>query len=524
MNLVMHLLEQLRQFWARTNLAGRIAVTSGLALVLVTITAVGFWSSRPQYVPLATNLAPTETAEIVSALNAQGIPNKMNFAGSSVLVPKKQWNAARTAAGDLINPAQSSDAVLDGSMFSDTTMNHYRLLKAKEDDLERSLLRLRAVQSVDVHIAQPKRTPFARSQQTTSASVVLGIRPGAVFTQEQAATVVAHVAGSVEGLTEENVTVSDLEGRTYTTQGRMGDAGILSRLDYRSRLEARLATKAETMLAHKLGPHKSIVRVSADIDFTETKRTTTTYDPGSKVKSTELIQTQTGVVSSVGGPVGTSSNTPGKGQIQTASLVTVPGSSETIDVTYLNGAVIEDTTQFGGKATRLTIAALVDLGTEAVDAADAGQTPATADVTKEQIESIIKNAVGFDATRNDQIEVVITTLVPPSDATIYGVSETRKWEFVNQLARNSSLGLAALSALIIAFMTLRKIQPITISAGGSSADAQRRDRSLADLTRHAHENPETVSRILASLLNESSGTADDASGSRADTIPMKRAA
>ncbi len=522
MNIVMSLIEQLRQFWNRATLAGRIAGTSGLALVLVTITAVGFWSSRPQYVPLATNLAPTETAEIVSALNAQGIPNKMNFAGSSVLVPKQQWNAARTAAGELINPALSSDAVLDGSMFSDTTMNHYRILRAKEDDLERSLLRMRAVQSADVHIAQPKRTPFARSQQTTSASVVLGIRPGAVFTQEQAATVVAHIASSVEGLTEENVTVSDLEGRTYTIQGRLGEGGILSRLDYRSRLEARLATKAETMLAHKLGPHKSIVRVSADIDFTETKRTTTTYDDDSKVKSTEMIQTQTGFVSNTGGAVGTSSNSPGGGvTIQSATPAAVPGSSETIDLTYLNGATIEDTQQFGGKPTRHTIAALVDLGTVA---GDPGAAPATPDVTKEQIEALIKNAVGFDTTRNDQIEVVITTLAAPTDVIIHSVSETRKWEFVNQLARNSSLGLAALSALIITFITLRKLQPITISAGGSDEDARRRDRSLADLSHQVHENPEMVSRILAALLNESSGTADNASGSPAGTIPMRRAA
>ena len=274
------------------------------------------------------------------------------------------------------------------------------------------------------------------------------------------------------------------------------------------------------MLAHKLGPHKSIVRVSADIDFTEKKRKTTTYDPDAKVKSTEKIETQTGVVSRAGGVVGMGGN--GSGALgQTTSSVGVPVESEIIDVTYLNGAVIEDTIQYGGIPTRLTIAALVDLGS---DPAGAGQAPATADVTKEQIESMIKNAVGFDSTRNDQIEVVITTLAPPTDTIIQGVSETRKWEFVNQLARNSSLGLAAISALVIAFITLRKIQPITISAGGSDEDAQRRDRSLADLSRSLHEHPETVSRILASLLNKSSGTADSASDSPADTIPMRRAA
>ncbi len=42
-------------------------------------------------------------------------------------------------------------------------MNRQRVLRAKEEHLERSLMRMKAVASADVHIAQPDWTPFGAS-------------------------------------------------------------------------------------------------------------------------------------------------------------------------------------------------------------------------------------------------------------------------------------------------------------------------------------------------------------------------
>ena len=518
MNLLKDLTEQLRQWWLRSTPAVRIVASVVFALALGTIVAVGIWSSRPQYVPLATNLAPTEVAEIVSALESQGIKSKLNFSGSGVLVPKSVWNSARVAAGELIGPVSSPDDVPNNSMFGDGSAQHFQQRAAKENELERTILQMRPVTSVDVHIAQPEPTPFARQQQSTTASVVLGLRAGTTFSPEQAATVVALVAGSVEGLSPDNVTVTDLEGRILSSQGG-GDTSIFSQFDYRRRVEAELVAKAQTLLSQMLGPNKSTVSITTKIDFTETQQEVTTYEAEGNAKLTELIssETRTGPASSAVGPAGTSSNL----AASAAGQVTTPisESKEETNIEYAPTKQVDVVTKAGGTITQMTVSAVVDLTGNNTAAGAAAPT----NIAKEQIEEVIKQAVGFDAARGDLITVLDSPLAPVVDAANM-VSDTRKWEFFNDFARNSSLGLAAVCALVLGLLTLRKVQPITLAGSHSDEDAYRRERLLAELSQRVQENPETVSRILGAWLDEPSTGTDRSDETSPETIPLRRAA
>ncbi len=94
MSFVQDLLSQLQSLWNQSTVRGRIVFGAAAALVTTLVIGVGIWSSQPQYVPLADRLAPSEAAEIISRLSAEGIENKMNFSGSTVLVPKNKWNQA----------------------------------------------------------------------------------------------------------------------------------------------------------------------------------------------------------------------------------------------------------------------------------------------------------------------------------------------------------------------------------------------------------------------------------------------
>ncbi len=95
MNLFNSLIDQAKQLWVRTSIGGRISGVVTLVLTISAIVAVGVWSSRPEYVVLANSLAPTETADYVSKLDAAGIPNQMNAVGSAVLVPRKNERPKR---------------------------------------------------------------------------------------------------------------------------------------------------------------------------------------------------------------------------------------------------------------------------------------------------------------------------------------------------------------------------------------------------------------------------------------------
>lgn len=496
------IIEQIKTHWNRSTPAGRAAIVLVALISITVVSGVGYWSAQPQYIALATNLSPTEAANIVSALNTNSIPNKTDFAGSAVMVPNSRWSEARLAASDQLGASDVSPEAsgMGSSIFDGSSQTHHRLLRAKEAQLEQSILRMRAISSADVHIAQPKWTPMIRDQQPTTASVVIGVRPSASITRTQARSIVQMVAASVEGLTPESVTVTDLNGNSITPNTD-GDGGFLGRLEMQHRIEAEAVAKAESMLEPMLGLGKAVVKVTAEVDFTERTTNSKTYDPSVKVKGQEKIETSnsTGQAQTPSGPAGTGSNLAvnpvgtGNGAVGTSQ------ESETIDTTYLNAETTEQTKQVAGTLKRLTIAAAVDLTPDPNAAPDA-TVPTLAD-----IEETIKFAVGFKDERNDKIKVISSTFALNTDQqideTLAGINQ---WEMATTLIRHSSLGLAAIVALLVLNLALRKMKPVTVVVDRTDPETQRA-QVLSKMTDQIQQNPEAVSKILSAWM----GDADD---------------
>src|SRR5205807_6933588 len=79
--------------------------------------------------------------------------------------------------------------------------------------------------------------------------------------------ITALVARSVEGLTRENVTLVDAHGRLLSEMIDPETGVLGSAIEHRRDLENYLANKAESMLAHLLGPGRAVVRVTADLNM-----------------------------------------------------------------------------------------------------------------------------------------------------------------------------------------------------------------------------------------------------------------
>jgi flagellar M-ring protein FliF len=160
-----------------------------------------------------------------------------------------------------------------------------------------------------------------------------------------------------------------------------------------------------------------------------------------------------------------------------------------------------------GTIKRLTVAVVVDLSAQAAAGPNA-QAPAA--VTKEQIESIVKQAVGFDDQRNDKIEVLPAKLVgiPVEDPT--EVAGAPFWERYSPLIRNASLGLSSLVALVLGLLILRRLRPVPAPATSVAAPQAERARQIAGLATQASANPEVVARIIRAWLKQSAGSEPDA--------------
>jgi flagellar M-ring protein FliF len=357
-------------------------------------------------------------------------------------------------------------------------------------------MQMRPVRTATVHLSLPHPSPFVRERTAAKASVVLGLRPGMTFTSADAHSLVTLLAHAVEGLTPEQVSIVDTEGRQLSGAQAV-DADIAGRLEYQQRLEAALAAKAEAVLAQVLGVGRSVVRVTAELDFKETTRVETTFDPDGKVKLTEEIETETSTQPKavVGGPPGTASNLGSvAGKANDSPLLSKREKNRT---EYDNARIEDRVTEAPGRITRLTIAAVV----HPPEAADGQAAPA---LDQPALQQLIQQAVGFDPAREDQIAVL---LAPPGSAPAPApLTGDDPWLQSERLLRAASLGLGAIAALIIGGLVLRRLRPVSLpapAADGVTVDAAHR---LAELSQLVREQPDAAARVLRAWLGPESSS------------------
>ncbi|MEZ6064731.1 MAG: flagellar basal-body MS-ring/collar protein FliF [Planctomycetaceae bacterium] len=499
MNLFQSLRSHAVTLWQGWNTPQRTAVLGGMVFCVALVAGVGWWVSRPELVTLASQLAPADSAEIISALEAANIEYQLNFAGSAVLVPRSTLSQARLAIKDVaIAGSINEDDNVGSGLWADPTVTQVRLLRDQEARLARSIMQMQSVRGATVHLTQPDSSPFVRDRAIAKASVVLDLRPGVPFGMADAYGIASLVAHSVEGLDPEQVTVLDTTGR-HLSDGTRADGDITGRLDYQRNLESELAIKAEAMLAQLLGPGAAVVRVTADIDFTELRREETTYDPESKVKLTEWTRSETtteparggrGRVAGAGSNLGSVSGDP--------NAPASSSKSEENETTYENARVVDTLTERPGTIKRLTVAAVVRQLPPTTDADEpAAATPA---LDQQAIAGIIKQAVGFDESRGDGIEVLLTT-TPPNNLPD-ALPAASRWAEYEGVISAASLGIAAIVALVVGVLLMRRLRPVVVEVaardGLSIDDAER----LAELTRKAREQPEASAKLIAAWLRE----------------------
>lgn len=500
MELLQQLQSQVIAIWKRWNASQRIGFAIATLLCLIGIGLVTSWATQQEYAPLYNNLAPQSSHEITSALEGEGIEYKQNTSGTIIMVPVGQMAQARMATREYGGPAVDSEEVSAGGFWTDPAAKKSAAQRAQEKRLAASIAQMKSVKAATVHISQAESSPFLRDQKPAKASIVLDLVSGGMFSAADAQGIISLVSHSVQNLSVEDTVIVDTSGRVLSAADQ-GMADVTGQLAYRRRLETDLAQKAEAMLVPLLGPQKAVVRVTADIDFTEKTTDRQTYDPDSKVKSREVIETEStsggAAAAGGGGAAGTASNVGG---------LTLPSSAkgastdkETIETEYENAIIVDSIREAPGTIQRLSVAAIVQLPGPAAEGTEEGAVAFTP-VTTEQIQRLIQQAVGFDASRDDEIEVVASQFVglPEVIAPVgFGGMSTD----LESLLRSASLGIAAIVALIIGWMTVKKLKPVVVEVDRRKSLSPEVRERLATLTDEIRERPDAMSTVLTTWMN-----------------------
>jgi flagellar M-ring protein FliF len=423
---------RVRDWWGAQSTTNRF-VFGGITLVVILAAGIflSFRFQGAEYGVLFSNLQPDEASAVVQKLDAAKVPHRLADGGATVLVPKESVFEERVAlAGDgTVKGGGTGYELFDRTNLGMTDFQEkIAKTRATEGELQRTLAQ---VQSARVHLASPDATLYSSTQQPTTASVAIQTKPGMQLGPQEVRGITQLVAGAVEGLKPENVTIVDQNGtilRPSSTDanGAVADSSsalklTTDQLAAKDKYESDLQQSVQGMLDATIGAKRSAVRIASVMNFDANQTETKSFAPTGTVRSEQTARESyngTGAPrqNAIGVPGTTTNVIPSYQGTQTQQ-----GNSRYNKATATrNYEVTESTAKHidaPGKVQRLSVAVLVNVPATTPATAGANAQPvyavAAADVTK--IRNVVAAAAGIDPARGDQISVEAMPFAPPAE-------------------------------------------------------------------------------------------------------------
>ena len=385
--------------WGNLPAARKLTIGLIAAAVVAGIVGVALWSSKPDYSVLFSDLSPVDMQAIEGELRSAGVPFQQSANGSSIMVPSSEVYKMRLRLANKGIP-EAGNIGFEGFDKTDFGMTDFvqqlKYQRALQVELARTIAQIKQVGAARVHIVLPRRTVFTERDEPAKASVVLTLLPGSRLGVEQVDGIVHLVAGAVEGLQKEGITVLDTSGKMLSAPG--GESVVDSnQLKYQRDVESKLASRLQGMLDPVLGINKAVVQVAAEIDFTSVETTSEVYSPDGIVPKSETSSDYTtkgaGISSAAPGTPGvTSGITPGAPQ-PAGGWPEYTRSETTTD--YELSKTVKHSIDRAGKVTKLAVAVIVD------NKLVAGTSTPWTPQELQEIQDLVGTAVGIDVARDD---------------------------------------------------------------------------------------------------------------------------
>ena len=321
---------KVKEFWQKVkdffkNMSMKVRVLLGVTVVLViaAIAALAMWSSGQPYETLFTNLSSTEASAIMSKLDEDGFRD-YRLEGDTIYVRADQRDIATAR---LVQAGYPKDGSLYSTWFENvgamTTSSQAATtwLIAVQERLEATIRSFDEVRDADVNLnlGEERTYVFENEPAASSATVVVELAGGDMLSEKTATSIRNVVAHAIQGLSIENISLSDTKGNPYGL-----DAGGLGELTDASQLKLQreqyynnlIRTNVMQVLESIYGSGNVRVAVNTTIDINRRYIENTTYhQPEGSYENGGLIGREEWLYyvgrdgeNPVGGVVGTTSN------------------------------------------------------------------------------------------------------------------------------------------------------------------------------------------------------------------------
>ena len=471
-------------------LLGAVATAS-----VISVAVFSLWLQKEDSAVLFTNLTPEDASVALAELSKQDINAELTNGGTTIMVPENTVHRLRVdlAAKGVPSTGTVGFEIFDGKQYGLTEfLQNVNFKRALEGELTKSIESLQGIQSARVHLVLPKPSIFKKLASPATASVVLNMGRGARLGDNQINGIQSLVSGSVENLESDSVTVIDQHGKVLSAAASDDEAGRSeSQLALRKEVESYLGEKASSMLDGVLGAGRSIVRVNAALNFEKIDKEREIFDPAATVVRSEVRNEETN---------------PSTG-----------GNNENSTTNYEINRTVEHIVGHTGGIKTLSVAVFVD-GTYETSEEGAPTYQPLGEDQLGQLRRIVQTAVGLNAVRGDQIEVVNMQF---QQQELPGNGAAPDW--VGLLTQYGGK-VVLLIAFTVIMLTLKKNLGSLLAgtAGGASAVAAGKagaaaseeepehfdgipemdDQVIGDIQDYAADNPDRVAEVIQSWIRE----------------------
>ena len=483
-----------------------------------------YLSQQVEYSTVFSNLSQQDAAAVVAKLKETKVPYELADGGTTVKVPSSQVHEVRLQLASQGLPQGSGVGfeLFDKTSFGLTDfaqkLNYQRAL---EGELARTINQLSAVEQSRVHVVIPKPELYTENEKPATASVVISLRPGQELQGEQIRGICNLVAGSVEGLKPENVTIIDTHGNILSDAANGSQVGqstkaTASQLEMQQNYQKNLEKSAQALLDQALGYSKAAIRVHAELDWDQVESNSETFSPAGTTaqvrSSSETTERYTGNPGDwIGGVPGVSSNVPSYLSAGT-TVTSTTGVSGTVAPSYERvektnnfelSKVVARTTKAPGAVKRLSVAVLLD------NVAD--------DAQVQKVERLVSAAIGLDTARGD----TITVASMPFDRTYYeqqaqALEEAQRYSMYFDIGK---IGVAVIALVVMLLFVrslsrgLRQATPVaakqlppapvvTVTAPDQIEVQHRREMARGQVSALVRTQPGAVAALVKTWLHE----------------------
>jgi len=275
--------ERYLQLWNKYSKKQKYIFFGIVLAILIAIVGVGAWyGSKPDMVPLFTNMEAKDAGEVAAKLKEDKVNYEVqeNKQGTTILVPSDKVHETRLSlATEGLPRGQKGFEIFDDSKLGVTEFqNKVNYLQALQGELTRTIEQIDAVQKARVHIVLPEDSLYKKNEKPATASIMLMLKPNQELQKKEIKGIVNLAAHSIQGLQPENITIVDETGKILNDPDELDEKSVgaktMTQLEMTKKVQDNIQKNVQSLLDQAPSARAVLSHASASSSTSTTRRRT----------------------------------------------------------------------------------------------------------------------------------------------------------------------------------------------------------------------------------------------------------